>query len=96
MEVRVTPEARDYVATHGGAVYVRARSTRCCSGSMVSLVATTTTPRDAGRFVAADDPYGVVRYLGDGLGGPAELTIELRGSRRPRLAAYWDGCAYRL
>jgi hypothetical protein len=27
---------------------------------------------------------------------PLELLIELRGHRRPRLVACWDGCAYKI
>ena len=38
----------------------------------------------------------MVHYLGDPESGPHVLTIDLRGRRRRRLVAYWDGCAYKL
>jgi hypothetical protein len=28
--------------------------------------------------------------------GPEELLIELRGHRRPRLVACWDGCLFKI
>lgn len=27
--------------------------------------------------------------------GPSEITIELRGRKRPHLVAFWDGCFYK-
>ena len=36
-----------------------------------------------------------VRFHGGSVRQPELLVIELRGVRRRRLVAFWDGCAYR-
>jgi len=95
VEVVVSPEAREFVDAHGGALYVRSHGHRCCAGPITLLDVTTQAPPDAGTFapVGAADP--TVRYRGDPAEGPHVLTIELRGILRRRLRAYWDGCAYK-
>jgi hypothetical protein len=40
----------------------------------------------------ASQPATLVRQKAE----PAELLIELRGRRRPRLVACWDGCAFKI
>jgi hypothetical protein len=95
MDVVVSPEARTFAAGHGGIVYVRSHSHRCCASPLTLLDTTTDAPSDAGPFV--DLPAGdlTVRYCGDPEAGPHVLTIELRGSFRRRLVSYWDGCAFK-
>jgi hypothetical protein len=96
MEVVVSPEAREFVSTHGGAVYVRSHRHRCCSGPLTLLDVTTEAPADAGGFAPVEAGDLTVRYDGDPADGPHQLTIELHGIVRRRLMAYWDGCAFRL
>jgi hypothetical protein len=37
-----------------------------------------------------------IQLLDAGVGFPRQITVKVRGRLRPRLVAYWDGCAYRL
>jgi hypothetical protein len=58
--------------------------------------ASTRPPRDAGTFDRFE-AEGVEVYLRPASGRlPAELSVEVRGGRRPRAEAFWDGCAYVL
>ena len=95
VEVVVSPEARTFAARHGGVVYVRSHSHRCCSGPITLLDTTMEPPPDADDFV--DVPAGdlLVRYGGDPATGPHVLTLALRGTFRRRLVSFWDGCVFR-
>jgi len=96
MKVCMSGLAEEYVMSHGGVVFVQAKRSRCCSGTLTTLGIDTERPQN---FVesAHEGASGIeVRYAGGVSGQPEELTIELRGKKRPRLAAYWDGCAYKL
>jgi hypothetical protein len=95
MDVVMSPEAERFVAGRGGIVYVRSHSHRCCASPLTLLDTTTEAPTGPDAFV--DVPAGdlTVRYVGDPEAGPHVLTIELRGSFRPRLVSYWDGCAFK-
>ncbi len=86
------PEVVERVQAEGGKLFVWARSTRCCSGSLTFLEAATEAPEREFRAVGGD---GFEVFLDARLArAPEELHVELHGRRRPRLAAYWDGCAY--
>jgi hypothetical protein len=94
VEVVITDEARDYVAARGGAVFVTVRERSCCSGALVLLNASTDAPPDAGAYASYGGGGIQVFYRGNPRGVPSELVIELHGRRRPRLAAFKNGCAY--
>ncbi len=92
MRVVASSEAVRRVQDDGGKLYVWARSRHCCSGQVTYLEAATEAPEREFRPVGCD---GFEVYLDAHLGrGPDELHVELHGRRRPRLAAYWNGCAY--
>ena len=87
-------DAVGFVHGRGGELWVWAAHARmCCSGS---------PGVDARRNRAAGRPVrvrqvpadGGVRVWFRGVGDllPDVLEIGLRGSRRPRVEAYWDGC----
>lgn len=92
MRVVAAPEVAERVREEGGRLFVWPRTARCCRGSLTYLE------------VATDAPAGVFRRVGGDAfevfldarmrRSPDELHVELHGRRRPRLAAYWDGCAY--
>lgn len=52
----------------------------------------------AGLEAGAFEPDGALQPGASRRSGdePRELLIELRGRRRPRLVAYWDGCAFKI
>jgi hypothetical protein len=93
MRVQVSGAAADFVRDRGGAAWVWAAHPRmCCSGAPAWMrVATARPPGLAGFSLVADDG---VRVWFRGVGGrrPDVLELGLRGTRRPRVEAYWDGC----
>jgi hypothetical protein len=92
VRVQISGEAAEFVLERGGALWVWAAHPRmCCSGSPAWMHAATAPPGLSGfRPVVADG----VRVWFRGVGGqmPDVLEIGLRGTRRPRVEAYWDGC----
>ena len=52
MDVVITEKARDFATAHGGVVYVRSHSHRCCSGPITLLDTTTEEPADSGDYGA--------------------------------------------
>jgi hypothetical protein len=91
--VEISPEAADFVRGRGGTLWVWAAHARmCCSGAPAWMRAATAPPRGLSGFspVAADGLQ--VWFRGVGCRMPDVLEIGLRGTRRPRVEAYWDGC----
>lgn len=96
MRVFATTEAVDYVRHHGGHVFVWPLDMDAPTGGAVvfALEASTESPGPDGEFA---------RFVGDGFdvlfettehGVPDELHIALRGWRRKRLRAYWNGNSF--
>ena len=77
---------------------MRPTQRKCCGGALTVLSATTVSPADAELYEPVGDPCLGVWYRRPGGTGPEpdELLIELRGRLRPRLNAYWDGCAFKI
>jgi hypothetical protein len=94
VEIVASDEAQAHIAAEGGFLYVRSQSHRCCTGPITLLDATTEAPPDLTNYRATrSGPLTVfVSIAGN---GPSELSIELRGRRKRRPVAYWDGCAFR-
>jgi len=95
MDVTISDNAKNYVIDRGGTVYVRTTHNRCCSGTLTKFDITTDEPADSDRFSTWNANGVDVRYLTGSGSSPNELSIDLKGRRRPRLEAYWDGCLYR-
>jgi hypothetical protein len=83
------PGVREHVDVHGGAVYVWARSVRCCRGRTHLLEAATDRPDRELELVHAADGFQV--YATPGLVEPEELQLEVH---RGRLRAFWNGQAW--
>jgi hypothetical protein len=93
VRVDVSAEAADFVRARGGHVWVWAAHPRmCCSGAPAWMHAATQPPADLSGF--SQITGGDVQVWFRGVGGlrPGVLEIGLRGGRRPKLEAYWDGC----
>ena len=54
VEVVISEGAREYIARHGGTVFVRSHPHRCCTGSLTLLDVRTTPPSDAADFEPFD------------------------------------------
>jgi hypothetical protein len=91
--VKVSSDAASFVQGTGGRLWVWAAHSRvCCAGSPAWMHAATEPPAGLSGFrrVAAGDLQIWFRGVGGRL--PDVLEIGLRGTRRPRVEAYWDGC----
>jgi hypothetical protein len=79
----------DAVRLRGGRLWVWTSSSRCCSG--VVRLETRTEARAGREFrLLAREPFEV--RLATAYPAPEELYVEV--SRRGRLSAYWNGCAW--
>jgi hypothetical protein len=91
VRVQASPEAVQLIGDQGGKLYVTAKRSRCCHGSITFLETSTEPAERSYRRVSADE---IELYLDERLGDPEELVIEARGRRRKQVHAYWDGCIY--
>jgi hypothetical protein len=89
--VRASPEAIRLVQDQGGKLFVWAKRTRCCRGSVIFLQTSSDGGERQFRRVPAD---GIELYLDERLREPNELELDVGGLRRKHVHAYWDGCAY--
>jgi len=87
--VVATDEAGDAVRARGGRLWVWTRSSRCCGGTVRLEAATQAHVGREFRLVASEP---VELRLATAHPAPEELHVEL--SRRGRLDAYWNGCAW--
>ncbi len=93
MKVVISPQAAGVLRERGGHLFVWASGHVCCGGTRF-IESATEAPRDMGGFerVAFDGIQLFVRPVGGRL--PDELHLDLKGRRRPRVRAYWNGCAF--
>jgi hypothetical protein len=97
MRVHVSSEAAELVMASGGQLWAwAARPRMCCSGAPAWMHAATTPPAGLTGFSqvpATALPPGLTVYF-RAVGGlrPDVLEIAIEGRRRPKVAAYWDGC----
>jgi hypothetical protein len=94
MRVEISAAAADYVAGHGGELWVwGARPRMCCGGTPTFMRAATLAPADPAGFVVAHHAPGLRVHFRPVAGqAPGVLEIGVTGKRSPRVAAYWDGC----
>ena len=98
MLVEISGEAADFVRRRGGRLWVwAAHPRRCCSGAPAWMHAATAPPGLSGFSpLTADDAQNArgvqIWFRGVGDRRPDVLEVGLRGRRRPRVEAYWDGC----
>ena len=81
--------AVDAVRKRGGQLWVWTRASRCCNGTVRLESATEARAGREFRLVARE-PFEV--RLAAAHPAPEELHVEV--SRRGRLDAYWNGCAW--
>ena len=100
MRVEVSPEAARQVRRLGGRVWVWASRPRmCCWGTPAFMHAATEQPSGLSGFLlmAQAGQDGVEVWFRAPAGRvPDVLEIGLRGRRRPRVEASWDGCRIAL
>lgn len=88
--------AADFIACHGSQVWVWASYPRlCCAGSPAWMHAAVAVPDGLTGFsqLSADAVPGLTIYFRAVAGQqPDVLELGMEGRRRPKVAAYWDGC----
>jgi len=93
VEAVVSSRAVTFLREHGNRLYVWADGHTCCGGTRFiksSVQAPAEAERSARVHVDGIDVF--VRPANGRL--PDELDIDLKGSRRSRVEASWNGCVY--
>ncbi len=97
VRVEVSPEAVAFIQAHGGRLWVwAARPRMCCQGTPAYMHAATDPPRGVSGFSPAPAAGLDISFRAPAGRLPDVLEIGLRGRRRPRVEAYWDGCLIAL
>ena len=97
MRVEASPEAIGFVAGHGGRLWVWSAHPRmCCAGTPAYMHAATEEPPDLSGFIRVPAAGLELWFRRRGELVPDVLEIGVRGKRRPRIEAYWDGCLFAL
>jgi hypothetical protein len=92
MRVEASREAADFVRARGGRLWVwAARPRLCCQGTAAYMFAATEAPSGLSGFSRVQAPGIDVFFRARAGRSPEVLEIGLRGRRRPRVEAYWDG-----
>jgi hypothetical protein len=94
MRIELSADAAGFIAAAGGELWVwAARPRLCCSGAPAWMHAATSAPAGLTGFTAVGSQAGLrLHFRPSGGVCPDVLEIGLAGRRRPRVAAYWDGC----
>jgi hypothetical protein len=97
MRVEVSPEAAGLISQHGGRLWVwAARPPICCGGTPAYMHAATERPPRLSGFTLVSRQEGEIWFRAPAGRLPDLLEIGVRGRRRPRVEAYWDGCLIML
>ena len=93
--VLAEPSVAEAIRERGGKVFVRTDRHRCCGGGITYLV--TTSEREPDHDYRRFDAEGFELFLdAGGRVPPDELHLVVRGRRRKRVEAYWNGCVYAI
>jgi hypothetical protein len=99
MRIDVSAAASEFVRSHGGRLWVWAAYPRmCCSGTPAYMHAATDCPARISDFrtVVAGPADLEIWFRAPAGQFPDVLEIGMRGRRRARVEAYWDGCLMAL
>ncbi len=94
MRVVATPDAVCFIRRAGGMLFVRPAISRSFRLALTVLEASCDPPARALEFRRID-AGDFLLFLHPGIRTlPRELNVTVRGRRRPRVEAYWNGLAY--
>jgi hypothetical protein len=97
MRVEVSPEAAGLIRQRGGRLWVwAARPAMCCGGTPAYMHAATEQPSSLSGFTLVSRQEVAIWFRAPAGRLPELLEIGVRGRRRPRVEAYWDGCLIML
>ena len=89
------PEVADVIRERGGRIYVWTDPHRCCSGNMTYLL-TASAPRPGHAFQRQDAEGFELWFDSGAMNPPDELHLDVKGFRKKRVEAYWNGCAFAI
>jgi hypothetical protein len=93
VRVQICPDAAAHISASGGELWVwAARPRMCCGGTPAFMRAAMAQPAGLTGFRAVPVPDVALHFRPTAGTQPDVLEIALTGRRRPRVAAYWDGC----
>jgi hypothetical protein len=95
MNVVASPEVGAFIRDHGGRLFVRTDTRRCCGGALTFLEADA-APRDDRSYQRIDAGAFELWFAAGHAAPPDELRLELKGRRRRHVEAYWDGCVFAI
>lgn len=94
MRVTAAADAAQFICAHGGQLFVWPAEHRSARLTLAVLEASVDPPLGALDFRRVE-AAGFLLFMHPAFKTlPEELVVVLRGRRRPRIAAYWDGLAY--
>jgi hypothetical protein len=99
LRVDVSAEAGDFIGRQGGRIWVWAAHPRvCCRGTPAYMHAAAEAPPGLTGFHRVLSARADLEIWFRAPAGrfPDVLEIGMRGRRRPRIEAYWDGCLIAL
>ena len=91
MQAVTSPAAAAFISERGGSVYVWARKFNCCGGPVRVVCSSTELPGGLTGFRHLEAGGYQVMFHPSAGPAPAQIEVRLRGRRRPRISAYWDG-----
>lgn len=77
-------------------LFVWMKRRRPIRGALRLLLTSTEPPPDALEWQRLETKGGFLVFLPPGLHPPHELHLVVKGSRRRRVEAFWEGCAFAL
>jgi hypothetical protein len=93
VRVQISSDAVGYISANGGQLWVwAARPRLCCAGAPALMRTATQPPPGLTGFRVVPVPDIRLQFRPAAGTQPAVLEIAMTGGRRPRVAAYWDGC----
>ena len=97
MRVELCADAVEFIRGHGGQLWVWAARPRvCCSATPALMHAATAAPTVLSGFIPVRSAGLDLWFRAPSGRLPEVLEIGLRGRRRPRVEAYWEGCLFVL
>ena len=94
MNVNASRAVAELVHRRGGRLFVWTHRLPCCGGDVRVLSTAAKPPRGRHRFRLLDTDGFHLFFDAGRLADPDELQLEVRGTRRPRIEAFWDGCIF--
>jgi hypothetical protein len=94
MKVLASPAAVAFIRERGGSLFVWADRALCCTGELTFLEASTESPGADRSFRCLTSNAFDLLFDPGGKEFPDELHLDVKGWRRKRVRAYWNGKSF--